>query len=323
MSVQDDLELDSLKGAGTEEDGGHCMSADDEEAKNFEKLKIITFRVYEKRLGDIWKYFEEKKIEPILIKGWAAALNYPHPYSRRLGDFDLAVNPSDYERAAVLKKELHLSEVDLHDGLRKLDKLQWNDLFDSSILVECGKTSVRILRPEDHLRVLCVHWLADGGREKAKLLDIYYAVKNRPPDFDWDGCLKTVGAKRRKWVIYTIGLTHRYFGLAADDLPFAEEVKKIPGWLINAVEKEWNNPVEFKYLQSCLGSRKDFFKQLGRRFPPNPLQSTVNMEGDFDASTRFFYQIGDVFGRFIPSVGRVSSFLYRNKIKNSGDIYDK
>lgn len=272
--------------------------------------QLLLFRVYEKRLRDVWNHFEENKIKPVLIKGWAAAFNYPDPHLRRLGDFDLAVNPGDFERAIVLQKNLKAGEVDLHSGLRHLDRVEWDDLFDNSILVKCGERDIRVLRPEDHLRVLCVHWLGDGGREKEKLWDIFYAVKNRSADFNWDRCLGIVSRKRRKWIIYTIGLTHRYFGLSIDDLSFAEESKKLPPWLIKTVEKEWKHPVEFQYLQSCLGSREEFLKQLGRRFPPNPIQATVNMEGDFDSPTRILYQIGDVFGRLTPSIRRVWNVLY-------------
>ena len=275
-----------------------------------EKLKIITFRVYEKKLQDIWKYFQENNLKPILIKGWAAAINYPKPYTRRLGDYDLAINPLKFENAAAVQKKLQTGEVDLHDGLRKLDKANWDYLYKNSILKKCGDTDIRVLKPEDHLRVLCVHWLADGGREKDKLRDIYYAVKNRPADFDWDGCLKVVGDKRRKWIIYTIGLTHKYYGLSVDDLPFAVEAKKLPDWLIKTVEKEWGHPVTFKYLQACLGNRKEFFEQLSRRFPPNPIQATVNMDGDFDGSNRILYQIGDVLERFTPSVKRLTDAIY-------------
>ncbi|MEO8071680.1 MAG: nucleotidyltransferase family protein [Acidobacteriota bacterium] len=275
-----------------------------------EKLKIITYKVYEKKLQDIWRYFQENNLKPILIKGWAAALNYPKPYMRRLGDYDLAINPLEFERASSLQKKNQTGEVDLHNGLRKLDKTEWNYLYENSILKKCGDTDIRVLKPEDHLRVLCVHWLADGGREKEKLRDIYFAVKNRPANFDWDGCLRIVGERRRKWIIYTIGLTHRYYGLAIDDLAFAGEAKKVPDWMIKTLEKEWDNPIIFKYLHASLGNWKEFYQQLSRRFPPNPIQATVNLDGDFDGSTRIFYQIGDVFERFKPSILRVADALY-------------
>ena len=79
--------------------------------------------------------------------------------------------------------------------------------------------------------------------------------------------------------------------------------------VIKAVENEWNNPVEFRYLQTCLRDRKEFLYQLRRRFPPNLIQATIDMEGDFDSRTRIYYQIGDIFGRCLPSLRRVSKTL--------------
>lgn len=281
-----------------------------------EKLRLLKFKIYEKRLVEVWKKFEEHKIEPILIKGWAAAWNYPQPYLRRLGDFDLAVNPNEFEKAAELQKYFSDREVDLHRGFRHLDSVKWDDLYKNSRSKRCGETLIRVLRPEDHLRVLCVHWLADGGREKNRLEDIKYAVARRPADFDWERCLGIVGKNRRRWIIYTIGLAHRYYNLAIDDLPFADESAGLPDWLIKNLEKEWNNPVEFKFLETCLNSRQEFFKQLRRRLPPNPIQSIVNMEGDFDRSARFLYQIGDVCGRMPSSLRRVFK-TWRTKFQRS------
>ncbi|MGI8639536.1 MAG: nucleotidyltransferase family protein [Pyrinomonadaceae bacterium] len=273
---------------------------------------MLMFKVYEKKLQNIWKHFEDSQIEPILIKGWSAAINYPQPFLRQLGDFDLAVNPNCFDKAEKLQKHSDLREVDLHKGLRHLDTVGWDDLAKNSVLVKCGEVSIRVLRPEDHLRVLCVHWLNDGGREKEKLWDIFYAVKSRPADFDWERCLGVVSERRKKWIIYAIGLTHRYFGLEIEDNPVAQAAKKLPRWLIKAVENEWNNPVEFKYLQTCLRNRKEFFKQLRKRFPPNPIQATIEMEGDLDSHKRIFYQIGDFFLRFLPSVRRILKVAANN-----------
>ncbi len=252
-----------------------------------------------------------------MIKGWSAALNYPKPYLRRLGDFDLAINPACLDRTEKLLKNFDLSAVDLHKGLRHLDTVGWDDLVKNSVLVKCGEVSIRVLRPEDHLRVLCVHWLGDGGRDKEKLWDIFYAVKNRPADFDWERCLGIVSERRKKWIVYTIGLTHIYLGLEIADTPVAQTAKKLPRWLMKVVENEWNNPVEFMYLQSCLHNRKEFLQQLRKRFPPNPIQATIDMEGDFDSSIIIFYQLGDFLRRFLPSLQRVSKVVTAGFKKNN------
>ncbi len=270
-----------------------------------EKLKIITFKVYEKRLQDLWNIFQTGQVEPILIKGWAAAANYPQPYLRRLGDFDLAVEPAMLKTVRELTKNQRMGDIDWHSGLRHLDTVEWKDLFANSIITECGNSRIRILRPEDHLRVLCVHWLGDGGRDRKKLWDIYYAVANRPANFDWDRCLLTVSEKRQKWIACATGLAGKYLGLNLENTPLADSADLLPSWVIRTVEGEWNSPVEYKYLLSCLRDRRELFKQLKKRFPPNAIQATVEMDGDFDEGARIFYQTRNVFKRTIPSLKRI------------------
>jgi hypothetical protein len=277
-----------------------------------EKFRIIAFEAYKKNIADIWEILQAEKREAILIKGFAAAQNYPKPYLRSVGDIDIAVNPEQYQSTLDLLRKQQIGQVDLHDGLRNLDLSDWKTLYKNSRPVSCAGTEIRVPASEDHLRVLIVHWLIDGGINKKKLWDIYYAVENRPLDFDWDYFLNGVGKKRRKWLTCTIGLAHKYLRLNVEDTPIAEEVKDIPEWIIKTVEKEWESTVNFSYLHINLTSAKQFFEQLKKRIPPNPIQSTVNMEGEFDNGTRVFYQVGDMAARFGPSVKRVSRVIINN-----------
>ena len=273
-----------------------------------EKLKLITFKVYEKRLQDLWSIFQTGRVEPILIKGWAAAANYPQPHLRRLGDFDFAVEPAMLKTVRELTKNQRMGDIDWHCGLRHLDTVEWKDLFANSMTTECGNSQIRILRPEDHLRVLCVHWLGDGGRDREKLWDIYYAVASRPANFDWDRCLLTVSEKRRKWIACVTGLAGKYLGLDLENTPLADSAETLPSWVIKTVEGEWKGSVEYKYLLSCLRDRRELFKQLKKRFPPNAIQATVEMDGDFDEGARIFYQTRNIFKRTIPSLKRILGF---------------
>lgn len=250
-------------------------------------------------------------IEPILIKGEAAAQFYPEHKTRVSTDIDLAVDSCDFEKAMALCRSESAAglAIDLHDQLRHLDTVGWHDLFENSRLLNYDEGSVRVLRDEDNLRILCVHWLTDGGVYKERLWDVYYSVVNRPPDFDWDRFLGIVSEKRRRWLICTLGLAERYLELDLSDTPIKNEAKQLPKWLINAVEHEWSSDVKPKPLEASLNDSKVLMQQVKRRFSPNPIRATVEMEGSFDARTRFFYRVGNFIKRIPSSYRRVSGTL--------------
>ena len=274
-------------------------------------------KIQEEKIKKASQIFRANEIEPILIKGWAAAEFYPQKTDRIFADIDLCIEPESFQKAQDFAKneEVRKLNVDLHRGFRHLDTVSWKDLFENSRLVKIGETDVRVLRAEDHLRVLCVHWLTDGGAYKEKLKDIYYIVSNRPDNFDWERCLDTVSKKRRKWIICTIGLAHKYLGLSMENTPIEEEAKNLPRWLTEAVEKEWKSDVRLKPLHTCLRDRKQFIEQILKRMPPNPIQATIEMEGSFDDRARIFYQFGNFFKRAIPTFKRLKEISFRKVTK--------
>ena len=245
-------------------------------------------------------------IEFLLIKGLAVDFYYPSNKFRNYVDFDLCFDPHKLDKKFEQEIEIEIRNynVDIHCGLRHLDSLNWDDIYKESILLELDNCSFRILKPEDHLRVVCTHWLTDGAAYRRRLWDIYYLVKNRPADFDWERCLNVVSPKRRKWIVYTIGLAHRYLGLNLDDTPIAEEAKNLPAWLIKTVESEWESEVKLRPLETCFHDRKLLFQQILKRIPPNQIQATIDSEGDFDKNHRAYYQIQNVFTRLAASIKR-------------------
>jgi len=277
---------------------------------DFQRFNTLTYKVHEHYLEKAWMRFENAGFKPILIKGWAAAQFYTDPIKRRYNDIDLIIEPDKYDEAMEFLASFNENTaIDLHKGARQLDSLSYESLYANSQTIKCGKTEVRVLRPEDHLRVLCVHWLADGGAYKIRLWDIYYAVKNRPADFDWERCLNKISSTRRKWIVCTIGLACKYLGLNVEDTPIADEVKDIPQWLIKTVEKEWKSDVKLMPLHYFLHDKKKLLRQIKKRIPPNPIQATIDMEGEFDNRPRIFYQIGDILFRLTPSIKRIAKSL--------------
>jgi Uncharacterised nucleotidyltransferase len=280
------------------------MTLDDD--KNDYYWKLLQFEVQEKRIAQIFKIFKESKFEPVLIKGWAAARKYKQPFERISVDIDLAVKPADYVECKNFLERNNILGVDLHEGLRHLDNLLWEDLYEKTQLVEVGGVNIRILGDEDHLRVLCVHWLNDGGVNKERLWDIFYAVKNRADNFNWERCLESVGQKRQTWIIFALALTKKYLLLDLSETPTAVQNREIPEWITKTIEKEWQRGTKLKPLEECLINKIEFVKQLIIRIPPNPIQSTIEMDGELGGKLRIYYQLGGVLMRIKPSLIRLS-----------------
>jgi hypothetical protein len=279
-----------------------------------ENLFQLMTKVQAERIRRAFVFFRENGIEPILIKGWAIARFYPNESERYFSDTDLAVNPTDYSKAADiltidLKGQL---VVDLHDGLQQFDNLPFEDLFENSELVEFKDIKVRVLRHEDHLRILAVHWLRDGGTPKHRLWDVHYGLANRPKDFDWDRFLGTVSKKRRKWIVAAIALAHRYTNLNVDDTPIAEEVKNpllIPKWVKRTLEKEWNDGVKIVPINMVTHDRRELWQQLRKRFPPNPLVASMYTDAPLNNFPRLPFQIINIFQRLKPSIRRNKALI--------------
>jgi hypothetical protein len=284
------------------------------EEQREERFKILQYKVFELQIEKVWTEFEKAGFKPILIKGWAAAQLYPQPWSRHFVDIDLIVPPDLFAEAEKFLPSIKSNiSIDLHKGARHLDSLHFEKLLAKTISKPCGSTEIRLLCPEDHLRVLCVHWLNDGGSHREKLWDIYYAVANRSADFDWDRFLNSVNDKRRKWLVCAVGLAHKYLGLNIEDTPLSTEAKKLPRWLVKAVEKEWRSEVRLLPLHYFLRDKKMLWKQIKKRIPPNAVQATIELEGEFNNAPRFVYQVGDIFIRLMPSIKRINRiFRFRH-----------
>ena len=268
---------------------------------------LLFRRRTEMEVKGIFEAYREMSVEPVLIKGWAAARNYPDKHPRHFGDIDIAVHSSDVEKCLARNRVERFTSlnIDLHCELRHLDPSPWNELMERTELVKIDGTDVRLLAPEDHLRVLCTHWLTDGGQYKDRLWDIYYAIENRPPDFDWHLLLETVSETRRNWIITAIAVTKKYLGLRTTQLPFDNELNSYPAWIDKTLAREWASEVRLRSLDTSMNDPKQFWEQVRKRIPPNPIQATIETESLFDDRSRFPKQIGSISIRLRPSVRRI------------------
>ncbi len=287
------------------------IAAPKDEIRDAFRWNLLQKKTLERNAVRAFELFREAGIEPVLIKGVAAGRHYPEAEPRIAIDLDLAVSRSDFEASSRLARS-HAARglaIDLHKELRHLDSLSWDDVVDNSVLLPLGGGEIRIPRPEDHLRIVCSHWLTDGGRNQERLYDIYYAVTNRDEKFDWDRFLSVVNPTRQRWLECTLGLTAKYLNLDLHDTPVADAEKKLPRWLIETVEREWSSDSRFEPLEVAVFDRKRLFQQLRRRLNPNPIWATVQAEGSFDAPTRIHYKIASAFRRIPDSYRRITQAI--------------
>ncbi len=279
------------------------------------RWNLLQKNILERNAVRAFALFRESRIEAIMIKGLAAGQYYPDDKPRVSVDLDLAVSAADFPQADKLARSEAADglAIDLHRELRHLDTVPWEDLFANSVTMPLDGADIRVPCPEDHLRIVCLHWLTDGGRNRDRLYDVYHAVTNRESGFDWDRFFGIVSPTRKRWLECTLGLAAKYLGLDLDGTPVAGAQENLPRWLTETVEREWSSETKFEPMEVAVFDRKKFFQQLGRRLNPNPIWATVQAEGSFDAPTRLHYKIANAFRRIPDSYRRITGAIFNRK----------
>jgi hypothetical protein len=263
------------------------------------RLHHLEARVHAYRIKTVLAHFRQAGIETVLIKGRSVARHYPEPGLRHYSDLDLCVAPNQYRQAQALVKSLGPLElyVDLHRALGRHDNLSWLDLLAHSEVVELDDLPVRVLGAEDHLRLLCVHWLRHGAWGPLGLCDIAAALEARGPNFDWQRALGP-DKKHADWMTCALGLAHQLLGANIDDTPVLERANNLPQWLVPAVLAQWQtciNPnyreMALKEIPTLLLSPRKLFVELSARFS-HPIRATIEVRGRFNELPRWPYQLG-------------------------------
>ncbi len=203
------------------------------------RLYALDTAVQEEKLSEVCSLLGAEGVEPILIKGPASGRHYPGPGLRPFGDMDLCVRPDQFDRAwDALFRARRLAGVDLHTGVPDLPDRTWDQVEARSQLVPLGGGEIRILGPEDHLRLLATHLIRHGAWRPLWLCDLAAALEGRSPAFDWDYCLHG-DPGLSGWVVWALGLARRLLAARIDDPGVAAEAERVPAWVVGSVLWRW------------------------------------------------------------------------------------
>jgi hypothetical protein len=271
------------------------------------RLNTLHSRLNQSKIAEVFKVLSSAGIEPILIKGWTVARSYPDQGLRPHGDIDICVRQEEFQSAerTITALDPVRFKIDLHSGFARFGVREDEALFKRSQVVNINQTDVRILCPEDHLRVVCFHLMREGAWRPLWLVDVAAILESQAQDFDWNYCL---GDKRQAApLINAIGLAQQLLGAKVRSLPEKLRLKQYPRWLVSTVLKEWGSTVPTmigRHDASMLmhvRRRKDLLEGLRHRWP-NPIEATTTMSAPFNNLPRLPFQISN-------SLFRLGAFL--------------
>jgi len=265
------------------------------------RLQALQSAIHEQHIEKVFRLLRAASVDAVLAKGWAAAGFYTSRDLRPSGDIDICVRPADFQRAQKVLSGPEANDcwVDLHKSFSEIGDRASDDIFARSKVVPLGHQEIRILGPEDHLALLCIHLLKHGAWRPLWLCDIAAAVESLPAPFDWNIFLGRV-RRRADWIACSLGLAHRLLGARIEHLPLKPEVTEVPEWLAHGVLGHWSTLFPANHLPitaaplmaNNLRTGRNIVKGVIERWP-DPITATFNLQGKFNNFPRLPYQFAD------------------------------
>jgi len=270
-----------------------------EQLRDAYRLHALQAAVHERELVKVVRALAAFGVEPLIVKGWAAARLYAQPELRPSGDIDVCVASEQLGAAqAALAEAAPTVHVDLQAGLsvnqRVLPDLpHFEEALARAVHVRLADVDVPIAAPEDHLALLCVHLLSHGGWRPLWLCDIAASVEHLPDGFDWGRCL----ARSRRlatWVGATLTLAERLLGAQPTNAP--GDHAGMPRWLEPAILKQWGSP-RTAYPDDLIGLpaaayfRPALAVRVVRAHWVNPVSATMFPGAAFNSLPRLPFQL--------------------------------
>src|SRR5205823_9972858 len=98
------------------------------------RLYALYAAINERAIAQLFTLLRSSGVEPLLVKGWAAARLYPERGLRPYGDIDLAVAPGQLRAAEAALRDpgAPRTSVELNAGYSKLPDRTFDELIDGS-----------------------------------------------------------------------------------------------------------------------------------------------------------------------------------------------
>lgn len=253
---------------------------------------------HERKVATLSEVLNQRKLNFILIKGFAASRFYPESNLRPSGDIDLYVPRQEWIRIrGILDQSLYSGyRVDWeHAEFERFDIRGFEEFYERAETISLEGVEVKVLGAEDHLRFLCLHLLKHGGWRPLWLCDIGAVLERLPESFDWDRCL---GADEVQagWILCTIGLARDILQAEPSNRPPHLQDLDLPRWLVNSLLERWsestspNLPLFREQVRKYWWRPRKLIEALSKRWP-NAIQATVDADGPFDERSRLPFQL--------------------------------
>ena len=284
-----------------------------EQLREAYRLHTLQAALHERELEKVVGALDAAGVSALVVKGWTAARLYAERGLRPYGDIDICVSPEQHDAAHAALEEPSLATiVDLHRGMAintdlARDLPSFEEAWGRSAHAGLDGVDVRILAPEDHLSLLCVHLLMHGAWRPLWLCDIAAALECMPADFDWSRCLSR-SRRLVSWVTATVALAERLLG--AQPRKPSPSRSSPPRWLERAVLKQWGSPrphypTDLFALPARAYLRPSTAARVVRAHWVDPIMATVQSGASFNDLPRLPFRIRFVVwkaGRFFRSL---------------------
>jgi hypothetical protein len=258
------------------------------------RLHMLQAAVHTKNLEHVLVHFNAAGLTPLVFKGWVIARLYARPGLRPYGDVDVLVDSSEEARAREAIATLPLGlrdfvDLDMRVLRRFLPDRSFTELAGRTAIETVGNGRLRVLTPEDHLRLICLHQLDHGGWRPLWLCDVAAFVESLPKGFRWEHVLAG-NSHLSDAVVALLGLAEELLGAR---LPPGTPRASVPSWFRKAVLHAWAGgfqaPPESLFKLRQLGVRRATAAVRARW--PDPVTSTLHLRAPLRGIPRPLLQV--------------------------------